>query len=72
MRTRNTRFIIVGAVLIGVALGFFFLMGSTAGASNDPRALMRTVGQVSGVVGAIGIVLIVLGALGANPFGRPK
>lgn len=72
MRTRNTRFIVVGAVMIGAAAAFFFCMASTAGSSNDPQALMRTVGQVSGVVGGLGAVMIVLGALGMNPFDRPK
>jgi hypothetical protein len=72
MRIRNTRFIVVGAVMIGAAAGFFFYMASTAGSSNDPRALMQTVGQVSGVVGGIGAVMIALGALGRNPFGRQE
>jgi hypothetical protein len=72
MRSRNTRFIVVGIVMIGAAAGFFFYMASAAGSSNDPQALMQTVGQVSGAIGGIGAVMIVLGALGRNPFGRPK
>jgi hypothetical protein len=72
MRIRNTRFIVVGAVMIGAAAGLFFYMASAAGSSNDPRALMQTVGQVSGVVGGIGAVMIALGALGRNPFGRQE
>jgi hypothetical protein len=69
MRIRNTRFIVVGAVMIGAAAGFFFYMASTAASSSDPRALMQTVGQVSGVVGAIGALKFALGVLGRNPFG---
>jgi hypothetical protein len=72
MPARNTRFIVVGAVMIGAAVGFFLYMASAAGSSNDPQALMQTVGQVSGAIGGIGAVMIVLGALGRNPFGRPK
>jgi hypothetical protein len=72
MRTRNTRFIVVGAVMIGAAVGFFLYMASIAGSSNDPAALMQTVGQVSGIGGGIGAVMIVLGALGKNPFDRQK
>jgi hypothetical protein len=34
------------------------------GRSNDPAAMMQTVGQASGFVGAIGIALLVAGLLG--------
>jgi uncharacterized membrane protein len=64
MRQTNKRLVIVGAVLIVAAIGFFGYMSSIASTSNDPRALMETVGEVSGVVGAIGIVMIVFGARG--------
>ncbi len=64
MRQRRWRFVIVGAVMIVAALAFFIGMADMAPRSNDPRALMETVGQVSGVVGALGLVMIVLGLIG--------
>ncbi len=51
----------VGAVLIGLAAAFFFTMGAMAPNSNDPAAMMRTVGEVSGVLAGLGLVMIVLG-----------
>jgi hypothetical protein len=38
-------------------------MGTLMPRSNDPAAMMQTVGTVSGAAGAIGIVMIVFGAL---------
>ena len=67
MRQMNRRFVMTGAVLIAVAIGFFVYMLGMAPRSNDPKALMETVGQVSGVAGAIGVVLIVLGLRGKKP-----
>jgi hypothetical protein len=67
MRHPNKRVVITGAVLIAAAIGFFLYMMSIASTSNDPKALMETVGQVSGVAGAIGIVMIVLGLRGRKP-----
>ena len=67
MRQVNRRFVLTGAVLIAVAIGFFICMLGMAPRSNDPKALMETVGQVSGVAGAIGVVLIVLGLRGKKP-----
>jgi hypothetical protein len=64
MRERKWRLVIVGAVMIVAALAFFAGMSNMAPRSNDPVALMQTVGQVSGVVGALGIVMIVLGVIG--------
>ena len=69
MRQVNRRFVITGAVLIAAAIGFFVYMMGMAPRSNDPKALMETVGQVSGVAGAIGVVLIVLGLRGRKPGG---
>ena len=63
-RQVNRRFVVTGAVLIAAAIGFFIGMMGMAPRSNDPKALMETVGQVSGVAGAIGVVLIVLGLRG--------
>jgi len=67
MRQVNQRFVIVGAILVAIAIGFFLYMMRVAPGSNDPKALMETVGEVSGVVGAIGVVLIVLGVKGKKP-----
>jgi len=64
MRERKWRLAIVGAIMIVAALAFFAGMLNMAPRSNDPVALMQTVGQVSGVVGALGIVMIVLGVIG--------
>jgi hypothetical protein len=69
MRQVNRRFVVTGAVLIAAAIAFFVYMMGMAPRSNDPTALMETVGQVSGVMGAIGIVLIVLGLRGRKPGG---
>jgi hypothetical protein len=63
----NTRVIIVGVILVGLAIAFFFGMATVAPTSNDPAALMQTAGTVSGVVGALGIVLAVFGALRKTP-----
>jgi hypothetical protein len=52
----NVRVIEVGIVLVGLALAFFLGMATIAPKSNDPAAMMQTVGAVSGVVGALGIV----------------
>jgi hypothetical protein len=58
----NVRVVLTGALLIVLALGFFFYMGAAlAPKSNDPTAMMQTVGEVSGAVGAIGIVMVLFG-----------
>lgn len=64
MRVRNTRGIIVGAVLIAAAIGFFLYMMGMRSQSSDPAAMMSTVGEVSGVVGFLGAFLMVLGFYG--------
>lgn len=64
MRKRNRRLIIVGAVLLGLVGLFFLAMLGMVPKSNDPAALMSTVGQVSGAVVGISIVLIVFGLIG--------
>jgi len=66
MRLKNLRMVIVRSVLLAAALGFFFYMLSVASKSNDPAALMQTVGQVSGVVGGISVVMIIFGLIGKN------
>jgi hypothetical protein len=62
-RNMNLRVMITGAELAVLALAFFFYMGTIAPRSNDPAAMMQTVGMVSGAAGAIGLVMIVFGAL---------
>ena len=64
MKATNWRFVIVGGVMIGLAIGFFIVMGAMASQSTDPAALMSTVGTVSGVVAALGITFGVLGFMG--------
>lgn len=64
MRQRNMRAVIVGLVLIAGAIGFFLYMMTLRGQSDDPVALMRIVGETSGVVFGIGLVLFVIGWLG--------
>ena len=64
MRQRNMRLVIVGAVLIAGAVGFFLYMMGLAPQSTDPKALMETVGTVSGVLIGLSIALIAVGLIG--------
>ena len=64
MRQKSLRLVIVGAVLMLAAPACFFYFLSIAQKSNDPTALMQTVGQVSGVVGGIGLVMAIIGLIG--------
>ena len=64
MRKRNWRLIIVGVVLLGLAGTFFLVMLGMVPRSNDPAALMRTVGQVSGGVSGLSIAMIIVGLIG--------
>lgn len=64
MRKPNWRLVIVGVVMIVLAIAFFAGMGLAAGRSNDPIAMMQTVGTVSGAVGGLGAVMAVLGIIG--------
>jgi multidrug resistance efflux pump len=64
MRRKNWRLVIVGLVLIVLAVVFFFFMLSVSTSSNDPAALMQTVGTVAGVVSGISLVMIVIGLIG--------
>jgi hypothetical protein len=64
MRRKNWRIVIVGFVLIVLALGFYFFMLSIASTSNDPTALMQTVGTVAGAAVGISLVMIILGLIG--------
>ena len=56
--------IIVGVVLLGAAGLFFLAMMGMIPRSNDPAALMSTVGQVSGAVDGISIAMIIVGLIG--------
>jgi len=68
MRQMNRRLVIVGGAVVALAIVFFLYMMSIASKSNDPKALLETVGQVSGVGIGVGIVLMVFGFLGKKPF----
>ena len=67
MRQIDRRLVIAGGVLVLAAIAFFVYMQAIAPASNDPKALMETVGEVSGIVGAIGIVMAMVGLRGKTP-----
>jgi succinate dehydrogenase hydrophobic anchor subunit len=64
MRRRNWRITITGFVLILLAIGFYVFMLSIASGSNDPAALMQTVGNVAGAVIGISLVMIIIGLIG--------
>jgi hypothetical protein len=64
MRKKNWRLIAVGTVLLVLAVLFFLNMRDMTPWSNDPVALMRTVGEVSGAVGGLSVVMIVFGLIG--------
>ena len=64
MRQKNWRFVGVGMVLIVLALAFFVGMMGMAPKSNDPVSLMRTVGEVVGVVAGISLAMIAVGLVG--------
>ena len=64
MRRKNMRVVITGGVLIALAIAFFLFFLSIAKKSNDPAALMSTVGTVSGVLIGIGVAMIVAGMIG--------
>ena len=64
MRNKNMRVVYTGIVLVVAAIGFFFYMSGMAPRSNDPKALMEIIGQVSGVVVGIGVVMIAFGLIG--------
>lgn len=71
MRQRNMRAVIVGLVLIIGAIGFFLYMMTLRASSNDPVALMRIVGQTSGVVVGLGFVMLIVGFLGIGAKKKP-
>jgi hypothetical protein len=64
MRKRNSRLIVVGIALLAAAGMFLLAMLGMVPKSNDPAALMRAVGQVSGAVGGLSIAMIIVGLIG--------
>jgi hypothetical protein len=64
MRKTKWRLVITGLVMIVLACASFVVMGSVTARSNDPVALMQTVGTVSGCVGALGAVMASFGFVG--------
>ncbi len=64
MRKMNMRFVWTGLAMMVLAGLFFLGMMSMAGKSNDPVAMMRVVGQASGVAGALGLFLAGVGMIG--------
>jgi hypothetical protein len=72
MRRRNWRVLLTGLALFLAAAGFFVGMEIRAPTSNDPVALMRIVGQVSGAVAGLGLVMMLFGALGQKTASGPR
>ena len=64
MRQRNWRLIAVGTVLLVLAVLFFLSMRDMTSWSNDPVALMRAVGEVSGGIAGVSLLMIVFGLIG--------
>ena len=64
MRRKNWRIVIVGFFLMVIAVAFYFFMLSIASKSNDPKALMQTVGEVAGAVGGLSVVMFIIGLIG--------
>lgn len=57
----NLRVVFTGAGLVVLAAAFFFYMTTMTPHSNDPEAMMRTVGMVSGGAAGIGGAMILFG-----------
>ena len=64
MRKKNVRMMVGGFLLLALGVGFYVLMLSLTGQSNDPVEMMRVAGQASGVAGGIGVALIITGFIG--------
>jgi flagellar motor component MotA len=63
MIQQHVRLVATGAAMVLLAAAFFLYMQSIAPRSNDPVALMRTVGAVSGAFAAVGVVMGIIGML---------
>ncbi|MEQ1864259.1 MAG: hypothetical protein ABL996_06350 [Micropepsaceae bacterium] len=64
MRQKNWRVVIAGGVLLALAGVFVLIMMAMAPQSNDPVALMETVGTTAGVVAGISVAMIIFGLVG--------
>jgi hypothetical protein len=64
MRRRNWRPVIAGILLIVLAVGFYLFMLSISSQSNDPVAMLQTVGTVSGTLIGISLAMIIVGLIG--------
>ena len=64
MRRKNMRVVAVGSVLIVLAIVFFLFFLAIRAKSNDPAALMSTVGTVSGALIGLGVAMIAFGWIG--------
>jgi hypothetical protein len=64
MRQKNWRFVLAGGLLAVFAVGFFLFMLSMVHQSNDPKTMLQTMGEVSGVCIGIGVALIIAGLIG--------
>lgn len=64
MRRKNWRLAGAGLALVMLAALFFLFFFSIASRSTDPVALMRIVGQASGVVGGVGTAMVIAGLIG--------
>jgi hypothetical protein len=51
-------------VLVVLAAAFFLVLAAISPKSNDPAALMETVGPVSGVLVGLGFVMMIFGLIG--------
>ena len=68
---KHKRLFFAGLLAVVLAAAFFVYMQGQARASNDPVAMMRTVGQVCGVAGGIGLAMIICSFF-LNPPGRRR
>jgi Ni,Fe-hydrogenase I cytochrome b subunit len=61
MLSINVRVVVTGAVVVLLAVGFFLGMATLTPKSNNPVAMLWTVGDASGVLSAVGIVMMIYG-----------
>lgn len=58
MRQRNRRIVIVRGVLLAASVTYSLRILSMAPKSNNPVTMMRSAGQVAGIVGGLSIATI--------------
>jgi hypothetical protein len=63
----NKRVVGTEASMIVLTAGFFLYMMTAAPWSDDPVAMMQTVGAVSGAVGAVGLAMAIYGLVRRRP-----